>query len=72
MFSLDIMIPSCIEFIKEKYKEKKPKDSSLFNFLFIVVVDFTPNGFLGDLWLCIYYFFATLLPFNWGPRVFRD
>ena len=38
----------------------------------VVVVDLTPNGILGDIWLCIYYFFATLLPFNWGPRVFRD
>ncbi|KAK8801480.1 hypothetical protein WA171_004622 [Blastocystis sp. BT1] len=35
------------------------------------MVDFTPEGFLGDVWLCIYYFFATFLPWNWGPRVFR-
>ena len=37
-----------------------------------LVVDFVPEGVLGDMFLAVYYFFETLLPWKWGPRVFRD
>ena len=67
---LRLAIPVVIELAKEKYSMKK--DSECDSLPSQVVVDFTPKGVLGDLWLCVYYFFATILPNNWGPRVFRD
>ncbi|KAK8829918.1 hypothetical protein WA577_001309, partial [Blastocystis sp. JDR] len=56
---LRLALPVAVELVKAKYSMKKD------------MVDFTPKGFLGDIWLCVYYFFATILPNNWGPRVFR-
>ena len=35
-------------------------------------MDFVPENIVGDAILCVYYFFATILPWNRGPRVFRD
>ena len=51
---------------------KLNQDSMEVNYHLDLVVDYTPEGFLGDLWLMVYYFVATILPWNWGPRVFRD
>lgn len=67
---LRLALPVAVELVKAKYSMKK--DSGRGSLSSRVVVDFTPKGFLGDIWLCVYYFFATILPNNWGPRVFRD
>lgn len=67
---LRLALPVVVELAKAKYAMKK--DSGRGSLSSRVVVDFTPKGFLGDIWLCVYYFFATILPNNWGPRVFRD
>ena len=70
MRSIRLVCPGVVKLIKARYTLKK--DSRGDHFLSRVVVDFTPKGVLGDIWLCIYYFFATILPTNWGPKVFRD
>ena len=70
MRSVRLVLPGLVKMMKARYPLKK--DSRVCPLSARVVVDFTPEGVLGDVWLCVYYFFATILPTNWGPKVFRD
>ena len=57
---LQIILPTILDLIAESKAKKKD------------IVDYMPQNILGDVFLCIYYFFASVLSWNWGPRVFRD
>lgn len=67
---LQIILPTILDLIAES--KAKKKDSGYSREKWSVVVDYMPQNILGDVFLCIYYFFASVLPWNWGPRVFRD